>query len=852
MKIINNYQCTQQIYKISKFFKQSNYFKYFLYFSLILILCSWSVIVFGQTAPSDSYALAGFKPATDDDALTMLGKIAGDVGAMGFYPSATDSTAVKMFKIFNTAVVALGAVMFMWNILSATVNGAHDGEFLGKRYNSYWLPTRTMIGVVLIMPLMNGWSPAQALMGWAAWSGTGIASHIAKNEDIKINQSIAKSVAGVTVPMPPDADILIGNIFSGFNCVVGKSVQQATNQQIDGNNASQNQRWGFKLEKSDKEIAIKFGDENSNMSSCSQSVYKFNDVSANASQSVKDYNQTFKNTITNAIEKVINSAKSSADSIFANTDFSDPEARQKAANEWYKAEEEIKNQFYKDYQNGIKSAIKTAYQNSISEITNELDTGSWIRTGLAGISALTKNFQSASANSGSLESTPANEAPPIIIPEATNKQEVKNEINQKNSSSNNGNSSDEDNWLLSKVNAVSDTIDEVKEGLSSLKEMLSNAAEGVTEIWGKLTDVVSKGKEILTFPFSLPEKLGGLLKISVQMGQDSPLGALQSFGFNILTLIMDFYTLVFWVLMIIVSITVATTAFSVTPLGAGIPTTLMSITFSIMSMVFTISMILIPLIFFGLKLVAVLPFAPILMWIGALTGYFVIFIESLFGAPLWALTHLDTDGEGLGPKTGHGYLFLLNLIFRPSIMIIAFFLATNLLVIIGGFANGIILGVVDNFISSSANYLLKCIMILGAVFVWVSLMENLVHTCFSLVNTVPQQVFNWIGGQFGSNIGSGISEQVTQGAGGKTASVGGEVKHSGHAIQHGAMHNARSLNNWVDGKQKQKKSEAANNFKNDQALDKHNELLIAQGAAPSKSKYSDGSTWEQRQQRRGE
>ena len=106
--------------------------------------------------------------------------------------TAKDNPAVYMFKIFNTGVVALAAVMFMWNILSATINGAHDGKFLGKRYNSYWMPTRTTLGLVLIMPLMgNGWSPAQALMGWAAWAGTGIATAVAKSPQANINQNIA-------------------------------------------------------------------------------------------------------------------------------------------------------------------------------------------------------------------------------------------------------------------------------------------------------------------------------------------------------------------------------------------------------------------------------------------------------------------------------------------------------------------------------------------------------------------------------------------------------------------------------------------------------------------------------------
>lgn len=45
-------------------------------------------------------------------------------------------------------------------------------------------------------------------------------------------------------------------------------------------------------------------------------------------------------------------------------------------------------------------------------------------------------------------------------------------------------------------------------------------------------------------------------------------------------------------------------------------------------------------------------------------------------------------------------------------------------------------------------------------------MENLIHMCFSLLFIVPNQVFTWVGGQFGSQLGQDIGKSVSGQAGG--------------------------------------------------------------------------------------
>src|SRR5260364_256205 len=78
---------------------------------------------------------------------------------------------------------------------------------------------------------------------------------------------------------------------------------------------------------------------------------------------------------------------------------------------------------------------------------------------------------------------------------------------------------------------------------------------------------------------------------------------------------------------------------------------------------------------------------PFIIWFGGVVSWFAVVGEAMIAAPLWAMTHLDGDGEGMGPRTTHGYIFLLNLIFRPVFMVIGFVLAGAGIMVLGTLLN---------------------------------------------------------------------------------------------------------------------------------------------------------------------
>jgi conjugal transfer/type IV secretion protein DotA/TraY len=152
-----------------------------------------------------------------------------------------------------------------------------------------------------------------------------------------------------------------------------------------------------------------------------------------------------------------------------------------------------------------------------------------------------------------------------------------------------------------------------------------------------------------------------------------------------------------------------------------------------------------------------LPLVPFIIWFGAIINWLVVVLEAIIAAPLWAITHLDGEGDGLGGRSAHGYIFLLNVMVRPILMVIGFFGGGAILVVGGTFLNEIYGIAVANVQFDSVTGLVSMIAIL---FIYFTLCLTLVHSCFNLILIVPDQVINWVGGTASSALGRDASEAV--------------------------------------------------------------------------------------------
>lgn len=76
-----------------------------------------------------------FTPVANDQSMLLINALfPGLTGAGG-----ADSLVGAM-GIFNGAVLMMGGVLATYTLLAGTLGTAHDGEMLGKKFSSVWIP----------------------------------------------------------------------------------------------------------------------------------------------------------------------------------------------------------------------------------------------------------------------------------------------------------------------------------------------------------------------------------------------------------------------------------------------------------------------------------------------------------------------------------------------------------------------------------------------------------------------------------------------------------------------------------------------------------------------------------------
>jgi conjugal transfer/type IV secretion protein DotA/TraY len=111
--------------------------------------------------------------AGSDPSLDMLGKVLGSIG--GQLPGVDGPFASALF-VLNVAVISIATFYLLYSLGAGTVQTAHDGEFLGKRWHSLWMPVRVVAGLGMSIPVIKGWTISQMIFAWAISVGVGMAN----------------------------------------------------------------------------------------------------------------------------------------------------------------------------------------------------------------------------------------------------------------------------------------------------------------------------------------------------------------------------------------------------------------------------------------------------------------------------------------------------------------------------------------------------------------------------------------------------------------------------------------------------------------------------------------------------
>jgi hypothetical protein len=113
-----------------------------------------------------------FQVSSNDQSILYLGQVFGMVGSL--LPVKDPSLLMGiMFKVLNTTALTVGALLVVYVVVVGLLKTAQEGEFLGKQWNSLWVPIRTVLGIAALFPTATGYSAIQVLIMWVVIQGIG-------------------------------------------------------------------------------------------------------------------------------------------------------------------------------------------------------------------------------------------------------------------------------------------------------------------------------------------------------------------------------------------------------------------------------------------------------------------------------------------------------------------------------------------------------------------------------------------------------------------------------------------------------------------------------------------------------
>lgn len=161
-----------------------------------------------------------------DRSMKYLGLIFGGMGDLPLGADVTSPVVKDMVLIFNQVIFSLAIFIIVYTFFVSIINTAQEGEVLGKRWSTVWVPARAAMGLFLLLPTTSGYSWIQLTVMWFIVQGVGAANAI-WNEVVKSWQSEGQFHTDTRQADLTDTNKLVQNILASTHCV------QLLNMNID-------------------------------------------------------------------------------------------------------------------------------------------------------------------------------------------------------------------------------------------------------------------------------------------------------------------------------------------------------------------------------------------------------------------------------------------------------------------------------------------------------------------------------------------------------------------------------------------------------------------------------------------
>jgi conjugal transfer/type IV secretion protein DotA/TraY len=690
-----------------------------------------------------------------DKSMELLQSVFGSVVTNPISDASGSASAIgQIFGTLNASVLVIGALWACYLFLAAMIATGSEGEFMGQKRSSIWFTIRNGAGFTLLVPFTGGYSGAQLLMLWATMMGVGIAN---------LGTSAATGVltsggSMVSTPVAPQVTSLAKALYEANLCAVAANTG-LTNAQAEtggGITVAQAQQETFVQQTASGKVVLMTPDGNS----CGGAQVSL--ASGSSGNSTSSTGMTALSPDTSAITSALSSAQQSALATMQTTLYSAAQTYVSAVlasstNAPPDPQGTINNAA-QAYQSSIQSAIQSAGGNissMSSTLASNLTQNGWSMLGAWYQSFAIANSELSNAAQATATAVGPTDLSDLPYPDVFNTvMAVYNKQLEQDESTN--------------VPAV-----------GSATSSTGLAAGSGTSSWNNLMNVSTDPQHILAAIFpgqNLVNYVTSSMSTSGTGGTVNPLIGMKNMGDYILDAGWTMFGLYIgnaatngalssglgWVAKQVGGIatggvaTSANSAFQAAVQAAG-P---------------VIILLLVSLFFFGVMLSVYLPMLPFMIWFGGILSWFVTVCEGVVAAPLWAFAHLDGEGEGMGPRTTHGYIFLLNLMLRPMFMVLGFLLATVGITGLGMMLNSFFSVAMANAQFDSVTGIVS---IVAYIVLYVGMCQSLCQALFGLINHLPNAVFAWLGASMGNTVGHEIHDKAREHLGGANRTAGGHV-----------------------------------------------------------------------------
>jgi conjugal transfer/type IV secretion protein DotA/TraY len=640
--------------------------------------------------PSLTWA-AGFNPSGSDKSLEYLGMVFGQVGNLPI-SALGNQLFSEMMRIINEVAFGLAVVVVIYTTVVSTIQTAQEGETMGKKWSTIWVPFRAASGIYLLLPTATGYSYIQIMVMWFVTQSVGAANALWERVLDSYDQGLGfheTEFDGAAADLKNGSGTIF-NILKSEICSAylndNEAAQQVLNKEpITSFLQGKNIIWGTP--------------SNGNIYCGEMSVQGTANTLAKAQNSMgssgKDHDR-----IQNQLQTLIQQLARSNLAVPAQ----EAVAWQNDQIQWAMANELrfAANALQDKVQKIIESNQSTVSGDDLSQ-TARLE--GWIHAA---------NYYFKLVNGSAQAATPTTVS--------FNHQEM--DLTSLFGSHQGG-------IIENQINRL--TNDYAKYAAERVGRAPKKSEMGIGVNNAGMAKLDDEAAEIMNIFFgSLFKELAIKLSKAITTHDGDPLVSISRFGGILIGIVEDTF---FIALMSTFGLFIISSIMScLVPMGHVLD--------AILSIIMPVALFIIAVLWVaGITLGLYLPLIPLLVFTFASVAWILLVIEAIVAAPLVSLSLVVPSEDEIG-KAGHSMVILVGLFLRPSLMIVGFIIAAKLLAVAIQMLN---FGFKGLLLSSLPN-----VGLFGGVaivVIYVGFATAIVHESFTLIYLLPDKILRWMGGQ---------------------------------------------------------------------------------------------------------